>query len=863
MPVIITAYNLAGQSVEIDSLVLSDSEVKAFNLRDYLGNDQSFFEGSLQITYQGKPMELGGVVHISKASESLMFDEELSETAKFASSKLEGIWAAPFNQSEMKLSVSNTTSSVISATISTDGKSPTFSNQINVTLQAHETKILSVSELAGHPINNLSNTGGISITHTGIKGSILARGLIQKSSIGYSNVIEFSDPMKFKSSKIDGVGLRVGNIGGSNLTQNVIARNLSLSTKIISGKILYETNTGSGEITIPQITLDSKEIKEINISSLLGNLNLSQVKTVGLHFEHNGLPQDFILSATSVTNNGTQVFRVPFRDASLGSSTGTYPFMLDGNMSAVVYLQNTALDIVRQYKIEIKFNGGSYVFGVKNLNAKQVISFDIRKIRDQQIPDIYGNKIPFNVTAGKFYWSIHNVNASSIIGRIEQIDTVSGMSMTSACGRCCPDSAVEAYLAPNPVGTIIGSQDQFLTYEIDEDCYGSPRIPYPIYSGVIYTSLTTPIATINSLTGMANALDVGTTTITAEFIGNGFINVAGEAANEEEGCSLYYVPFFLESEYNVAPVIKIFRNGQDITNSNQTVFAGEKIILSSTVTFGSGSSGTVTSHLWEVPEKKISNWLAQGTLGVVIELQSQDIDDPNVNFYWVNGGSKQITYKATVNGQQYSASVNFTVKSPKLKITETHNTVDIRTSSFQQLILGKGIPAQPGVRFIPSTDTGHEGAGFVQWVQLIHVERRAQDATTNNWLKIDKTGLDTSYPYGFENAQIFSMADSPNIFLISQNKKVQAKDTVQTWLMYKPIVQNIETIWIPVKLVKWNWCGKAEKIKNTWSLINKSLDSDSPVIEDTTQYPIWDFLFVATNSNNWEADVNATQIQCP
>ena len=164
------------------------------------------------------------------------------------------------------------------------------------------------------------------------------------------------------------------------------------------------------------------------MSVLLGSINLNQIKTVGLHFEHNGLPQDFILSATSVSNNGTHVFRVPFRDAKLASSTGTYPFMLDGNMSAVVFMQNTSQDTAREYKVEIKFSGGSYVLGVKNLGANKVVSFDIRKIRDQQIPDIFGNKIPLNVTSGKFYWSIHKTNASSIIGRIEQFDTVSGVS---------------------------------------------------------------------------------------------------------------------------------------------------------------------------------------------------------------------------------------------------------------------------------------------------------------------------------------------------------------------------------------------------------------------------------------------------
>ena len=126
--------------------------------------------------------------------------------------------------------------------------------------------------------------------------------------------------------------------------------------------------------------------------------------------------------------------------------------------------------------------------------------------------------------------------------------------MTSACGRCCPDTAVSAYLSPGTVAGIPGSINQFLANQVDEDCYMSPRTPYPVYSGVYYSSSETPIATIDSF-GMATAVSSGTTTISATFNGEGYFNCAAEAPNEESCCDQFIVPLFDEAQYNVIPMV--------------------------------------------------------------------------------------------------------------------------------------------------------------------------------------------------------------------------------------------------------------------------------------------------------------------
>jgi hypothetical protein len=68
-------------------------KVRAINLRERVPANSAFEEGSLQVTYTGMGLELGGVVLMVDAELSLIFDEEFSEPAKdFQSSRLEGVW---------------------------------------------------------------------------------------------------------------------------------------------------------------------------------------------------------------------------------------------------------------------------------------------------------------------------------------------------------------------------------------------------------------------------------------------------------------------------------------------------------------------------------------------------------------------------------------------------------------------------------------------------------------------------------------------------------------------------------------------------------------------------------------------------
>ncbi len=178
MPVNIKFYNLAGEDFALESLVLNSNEVGKFNLRDILPS-RNFNQGSIEVTYQGKKLEMGGVVQISDKNRSLMFDEELSEPKLFASNKLEGIWWTNQNNPKMNIVVSNTTADPIIAAIETVGIVPDQNTPKTVNLSPHQTVVLSPEEITGKNAANIRSSGGISISHNGAKGGCWLAGFCQ------------------------------------------------------------------------------------------------------------------------------------------------------------------------------------------------------------------------------------------------------------------------------------------------------------------------------------------------------------------------------------------------------------------------------------------------------------------------------------------------------------------------------------------------------------------------------------------------------------------------------------------------------------------------------------------------------------
>jgi hypothetical protein len=90
----------------------SSSEVDLNALASIAG--PQFQSGSFEFTYEGKMLDLGGGLTIVDSKKSLIFDEQTLEPGmKFRSSRLEAVYAVPFEDSQVSVIVTNTTAQAV------------------------------------------------------------------------------------------------------------------------------------------------------------------------------------------------------------------------------------------------------------------------------------------------------------------------------------------------------------------------------------------------------------------------------------------------------------------------------------------------------------------------------------------------------------------------------------------------------------------------------------------------------------------------------------------------------------------------------------------------------------------------------
>ena len=560
-------YSKSGTALDLPAITLSGNEVRAMDLRQSIPAGSAFEEGSLEVNYDGRPLELGGVVALMNPAQSLIFEEELVEPARASdSSRLEGVWWRPTGSSEVRVAVSNNSNAAVSVTVQTQGEGQGNSNSKTVTLSARATRVLTTEDRNGNDELSLNGTvGGISISHTGAPGIVVAHGLIQEPSKGFSNVIDFADPQKSKLNRLDGTGLRFGSVGGQQLNQIVVLRNISNAPVTVSGRIPYTLSNGTQTAaTIQNFQLASGDVKKVNLPNIA---SADQVTAAGLEFNYTGAIGSVIGSALSYSNDRNQVFRVPLRDAQVqASSTGTYPWSINGTTSTMVYLKNVT-DSPKQFGLSVRFAGGNYVLAEKTILAGQSISFDLRSLRDNQIPDGNGNVIPMNITNGQAHWSARGAS-KPMIGRAEQPDTVNAMSMTSACGILCSDSFLYAWMTPASISGFIGDTTQFSVFRQMVDGFGNQYTQQ--YAPSNWSCDNTSVATVNQ-NGFATAVGVGSSNVRNPF-------QAFTYTDEGSYCSEYELTAEPTAICNVAAPLpfrgSIQAQGADINYGNTTVDLG-------------------------------------------------------------------------------------------------------------------------------------------------------------------------------------------------------------------------------------------------------------------------------------------------
>lgn len=476
-------FSLGGEKLGVPSVTVAGNSHRFVDLSDWVNTAGAHFrEGSIQLLHAGKDLVIGAQLYLVDSEHSLSFEEKLTELGK-GSPRLEGVWWLPSAKGTVSLVLSNTEDASLSVTASIRGRAPKLETSANLQLGAHETKIVNIErDLIGRDRAAMATFGAISLEHNGAPGALVARAMAFDAFRGYSLPIQFMDPGSGKSTSLHGAGLRIGRAGSDWLSPKVVVGNVGSTETVLTGRINYTTKDGTnGSITLPATSLAPQQVEVLDLLPYVSAGGVqNRVATAGLELEYNGQPGSIVTSAISVSPNGNQVFRVPLWDIkSQRSATGGYPWVIDGDSSTMVYIKNVT-DEVREFTLQLRYDGGVYAVGLKSIEPHQTLAFDIRELRDQQKPDLSGNTLPLFAASGQVSWSMRGNQNLALIGRSEQFDVVSGISSNYACQNCCPDSFLSGWVDPGGVTGFIGDSGWWYAWEQTQNCYGTWQSPFQV-----------------------------------------------------------------------------------------------------------------------------------------------------------------------------------------------------------------------------------------------------------------------------------------------------------------------------------------------------------------------------------------------
>jgi len=551
-----TVYARDGSGMVIAPISLEAHEHKSLDLSDWVATlGGGFATGTLRLDYEGVGYGLGAQVTIVNEQDSLVLDVPLYSQAMFGSSQLEAIWWAPDREASLSLAVVNTTDKDQNGRLAISRSDGSEIQSQPLPLAAHQLRVVDLKDVIAREGVLL---GGISIRHDGSPGGVMAQGFIVEPGTGFSANLSFVDPATEGDSKLEGAGLLLGAIteaegGAARFSGRLFLRNRS-GIPLTASPRLQRGNVGAD---LAQITLQSGEVRELFLppdSPPQGS------EPAGIQIAHNGAPGSLIGYWVSTDASGSLVVETPLRSPGPNARRGgNNPFSLEGDNSSVTYVKNTGQQ-TGHFVATIWHSGGQYMIGIQTVGAGETVAINIRKLRDEQISDVRGQKLPPDLASGQILWGWHD--GPPLVGRLNLMSRTKGIASNMSCQRCCC-SPSQVSLALVPAGSIdpVGATGQEDPWETDTGCSGTQT--FPLNPALLnWASSNPPVASVDGA-GLVSCLSPGTT-ITGSISAT---TQRDESGGSECRCVDFIVFPVGSSDRSVVPTVRI-------AGGNNFIFVG-------------------------------------------------------------------------------------------------------------------------------------------------------------------------------------------------------------------------------------------------------------------------------------------------
>jgi len=859
----VTLYNRHGAALIVPPITLDGHRNHGFDIADWVRSVDGFEQGSFEVVYHDISMSLGAQETVTDANHSLSFDVHLQETMDFMSSRVDALWwALDDNQTEAEVFVANTRATQTIATPTFYVNGVAYQSEA-ITLNGRESNVIDIKQSLQRLHVSTAAVGGISLSYTNGPGAVAIVGVVNNKHTGFSTTMRFIDQAEQMSTHLHGANIMIGKSAPDSgfassvaFTPHVIVRNITDQRVQVTSRIKYTSNDQSHNIELAALTLTPNAVRELDLSPVINAIGNNVITDSGIEIDHNGGHGAVMAYAASTDQVGSAVFDVPVKDPTgdMGFKGGSYPWNIEGDNRAVLHVKSTDLPgdgQKRQFIVKLFFEGGEYNLPLQQVDAGQTIDIDIKKLRDDQVPDFLGNKIPLNVTTGQLDWD-RRAKRGTFIGRLVEYNPVTGLASSFSCFQYCwcDPSIIASGVLPTSHDGEAGDVYNVQAWEEDEDCNGVPMGPYVVPNPNWSTTDPTIVYVSNNY---AYIVGYGTAYISADWGAWQSDEQPDPSCEFEPSC-----PDLCNEQASggggLAQVrsakVDIQLNGNTVTGQTVNVIVGQKMNLTTSV---QPSNGTVTEKLWTVPgddNDRIADWVVvppppnpppwDPTSGTLTNLR--DLTNDFVNFYWISGGnSRTVQYTAKVNGQSVQAQVTFNVQRPTAQISVSPSTSNTGVDSQSlQVELRLGNPdATPGLTFTRTVSIPSGFNGSTEWVQVFTKKSASLTDFDAHVTNLNKSGLDDFYPYPLDPGHNSNLQTSDTPALVIDGFYSGSTDFEATmWLMFRP-TNGTNPNWVPLRKVSWIWTATATYDGTSWTINPHSDPPTSLSDADTTTYPQW------------------------
>jgi hypothetical protein len=561
IPLTIIIHNLAGQAV-FATPTLPARQRLTFDLRALLtaqGADPtgSFAEGSVQVLFTGTIMPVVGQITISNPVTHLVHESEMAENDPGRSdipTVQNGLWWGLSGGRDALIMVSNTKGQSVVADVFLEFQGKTHQvSQTGVAFMAHETKVLSVTDM----LNQLGFSsaqvpeGGITIIARGGVGGLMAQGKILDPVTGFSTTLRFPSPDAQISNALHAVGIPIGKptkdspfVGMGTFIPRAVVRNLTGSDQQVTLTIEYpkgvleekakkikdpktgtesywefdgESGQSTGQLSLPPVTVPAYATQEISLLSALGELPLP-IAYASVRIQYTGAPGGVIAELASVDDAQDLVVDSHVVNEGYGwMGSGANPWHLDDQTESILFLTDMG-DRPVGMGFYAMAGGIQQLLTELKLQPHETRAINLRQLRDTQRPDFKGHMIPAAATDGTVTWA--RIGNQPVAGRVLTINRKTGLASNYDCCYCpCPlwyyDG--EMYVWPSYQIMLVNGNTGFEALADFYDCNDNGPYTFDVASDSQWSSDNTNIATVNG--GDVTGVGAGTTYVTADYTG--------------------------------------------------------------------------------------------------------------------------------------------------------------------------------------------------------------------------------------------------------------------------------------------------------------------------------------------------------